>query len=54
MEIWYLLEHKILYAEKIHMGGIEGLVWKKNLLCSCSSDNTINIINTDQSIFIMD
>lgn len=42
----YSLEaDKFVYAEKTHMGGIEGLIWRDNLICTCSSDNIINVID---------
>ena len=34
----------LLFGEKIHLGGIEGLDWKDNKICTCSSDLCINII----------
>ena len=33
------------FCEKIHLGGIEGLSWKKNTIITCSSDLNIGIIN---------
>eukprot|EP00828_Plagiopyla_frontata_P002737 TRINITY_DN10562_c0_g2_i1.p2 TRINITY_DN10562_c0_g2~~TRINITY_DN10562_c0_g2_i1.p2 ORF type:complete len:120 (-),score=19.77 TRINITY_DN10562_c0_g2_i1:1-360(-) len=41
----YNLETKeFIFSERIHMGGIEGLVWVKNKLITCGSDGCINII----------
>ncbi|KAL4479808.1 hypothetical protein ABPG73_018029 [Tetrahymena malaccensis] len=42
--IYDLLEKQFKYSEKIHMGGIEGLVWKKSKIFTCSSDCCINVI----------
>jgi WD40 repeat protein len=42
--IYDIFEKDLLYGEKIHLGGIEGLDWKGNKICTCSSDLCINII----------
>ncbi|KRX03871.1 WD40-repeat-containing domain [Pseudocohnilembus persalinus] len=41
--IYDIMEEKWVYAEKIHLGGIEGLIWKNNKIITCSSDCTINM-----------
>jgi hypothetical protein len=43
--LYSLTLNKFIWAEKIHLGGIEGLVWKGNLICTCSSDNILNVID---------
>lgn len=47
--IYSFVEDRFIYAEKIHLGGIEGLVWKDNVVCTCSSDNILNILTIDMS-----
>ncbi|EGR31109.1 hypothetical protein IMG5_117520 [Ichthyophthirius multifiliis] len=36
--IYDLLNYEFQYCEKIHMGGIEGLIWKNNQIFTCSND----------------
>ena len=33
-----------VFCEKLHLGGVEGLCWKKKLLVSCASDLNLGII----------
>lgn len=42
--IFDLQTNKPMFCEKVHMGGIEGLCWKGNLLVSCASDLNLTII----------
>jgi len=42
--IYDIVNKKFEFSEKVHTGSIEGLDWKKNVLVTCSSDNTINVI----------
>ena len=43
--IYDIVENKFIFTEKIHMGGIEGMIWKKDVLITCSSDLCVNIIS---------
>lgn len=42
--IFDILEKKLVYGEKIHLGGIEGMDWVNGRLVTCSSDLCISII----------
>ena len=42
--IYDLLEQKIKFLEKIHYGGIEGVVFENNIISTCGNDNVFNII----------
>lgn len=37
-------EGRYLFADKLHMGGIEGLAWRGKRIATCSSDEAINVI----------
>lgn len=41
--IYSLVTWEIVFCEKIHLGGIEGLCWKGNMLVTCSSDLNIGV-----------
>lgn len=45
--IFDIISKKLLFGEKIHLGGIEGLDWKKKKLITCSSDLCISVITFD-------
>ncbi|EAS01161.2 WD domain, G-beta repeat protein (macronuclear) [Tetrahymena thermophila SB210] len=40
-----LVQNKFIFAERVHLGGIEGVIWKKNKIFTCSNDCNINVIN---------
>jgi WD40 repeat protein len=42
--IYDIKDKKIKFLEKIHYGGIEGLVFENNIISTCGNDNTFNII----------
>ena len=42
--VWDIAEKKLLFGEKVHLGGIEGMDWKKGKLVTCSSDLCVNVI----------
>lgn len=33
-----LAQRKFVFSEKIHIPGIEGLIWEKGIIATCSSD----------------
>lgn len=43
--IYNILEQKIKFLEKIHYGGIEGVVFENNIISTCGNDNAFNIID---------
>jgi hypothetical protein len=42
--IYDIKRERFEYAEKVHLGGVEGLVWAADKIITCSSDLAINII----------
>ena len=42
--IYDLSEKRIQFLEKIHYGGIEGVVFENNIISTCGNDNAFNII----------
>ena len=42
--IYDLSEKKIQFLDKIHYGGIEGVVFENNIISTCGNDNAFNII----------
>jgi hypothetical protein len=42
--IFDICSNKMVFAEKIHLGGIEGMDWRGNKLITCSSDLCICIV----------
>jgi hypothetical protein len=44
--IFSLVTWTPVFCEKLHLGGIEGLCWKKNMLVACSSDLNITLIKS--------
>ncbi len=52
MFIYDLVENKFIFSENIHMGGIEGISWRGDILVTCSSDLTVNMINTKKIVKI--
>ncbi len=46
--IYELLQKQIIFSKRLHMGGIEGLIFYNGKLITCSSDNCLNIIDFDQ------
>ena len=40
-DIW---KRELLFGEKVHLGGIEGLDGNGNKICTCSSDLCINVL----------
>ncbi|KAL4494969.1 hypothetical protein ABPG72_015669 [Tetrahymena utriculariae] len=40
-----LILKKFIFAERVHLGGIEGVIWKKNKIFTCSNDCSVNVIN---------
>ena len=42
--IYDYLKKDIIFLEKIHYGGIEGLVFENNIISTCGNDNIFNII----------
>ena len=52
--IYDFIKKEIKFLEKIHYGGIEGVVFEKNIISTCGNDNVFNIIeliNNNNSIF---
>ncbi len=43
--VYDILERELVFGEKIHLGGIEGLDWRNGKVCTCSSDLCINLIS---------
>ena len=42
--IYDFIKKEIKFLEKIHYGGIEGVVFEKNIISTCGNDNVFNII----------
>ena len=42
--IYDIEEKKIKFLEKIHYGGIEGVVFENNIISTCGNDNVFNIL----------
>ena len=42
--IYDFLKKEIKFLEKIHFGGIEGIVFEDNIISTCGNDNVFNII----------
>ena len=42
--IYDISEKKIQFLEKIHYGGIEGVIFENNIISTCGNDNSFNII----------
>ncbi|KAM3128531.1 hypothetical protein pb186bvf_019374 [Paramecium bursaria] len=42
--LYCIKEQRFIFAQKVHMGGIEGLAIKQNKVATCSSDNSVNVI----------
>ena len=42
--IYDFSQEKIKFMEKIHYGGIEGLVFENNMISTCGNDNIFNVI----------
>jgi hypothetical protein len=40
---------EISYSKKIHLSGIEGLIWQNNKLITGSSDCSVNVITINDS-----
>ncbi|KAL4450886.1 hypothetical protein ABPG74_011728 [Tetrahymena malaccensis] len=40
-----LVLKKFIFADRIHLGGIEGVIWKSNKIFTCSNDCSVNVIN---------
>ena len=47
--IYDIKDKKIKFLEKIHYGGIEGLVFENNIISTCGNDNTFNIIEINDA-----
>ena len=47
--IYDLLEQKIKFLEKIHYGGIEGVVFENNIISTCGNDNVFNVIEINNN-----
>jgi WD40 repeat protein len=41
--IYSLVTWEVVFCEKIHLGGVEGLCWKGDMLVSCASDLNIGV-----------
>lgn len=41
--IYDIAGRELLFGEKVHMGGVEGLDWVGNKIITCSSDLCVNI-----------
>lgn len=41
--VYDLDKNDFIVVKKIHMGGIEGLIMRNDIIATCSSDDTINI-----------
>ena len=42
--IYDILEKKMVFLEKIHYGGIEGVVFENNIISTCGNDNAFNFL----------
>ena len=42
--IYDFIKKEIKFLEKIHYGGIEGIVFENNMISTCGNDNIFNII----------
>jgi WD40 repeat protein len=42
--IWDLNDYSVIFCEKLHIGGIEGLYWEHDVIVTCSSDLNINYL----------
>ena len=42
--IYDFVKNEIKFLEKIHHGGIEGIVFENNIISTCGNDNVFNII----------
>ena len=42
--IYDFIKKEIIFLEKIHYGGIEGVVFENNIISTCGNDNVFNII----------
>ena len=47
--IWDAVSKEQLFAKKIHLGSLEGLVWKNGVLAVCSSDTSASITDLAES-----
>lgn len=45
--IYDIAKRDLLFGEKVHLGGVEGLDWKKNKIITISSDLCISIMKID-------
>lgn len=41
--IFDILSKELLFGEKIHLGGVEGMDWRNGRLITCSSDLCVSI-----------
>lgn len=46
--IYDIKDKKIKFLEKIHYGGIEGIVFENNVISTCGNDNVFNIIEINK------
>ena len=46
--IYDITDKKIKFLEKIHYGGIEGVVFENNVISTCGNDNVFNIIEINK------
>ena len=46
--IYDITEKNIKFMEKIHYGGIEGVVFENNIISTCGNDNIFNIIEINK------
>jgi hypothetical protein len=42
--IYDILKRQLQFGEKIHLGGIEGLDWRRGRIITCSSDLCLNVL----------
>ena len=48
MIIYDIIDNKILFIEKIHYGGIEGVDFNDNLIASCGNDCVLTYMLIDK------
>lgn len=47
--IYDIKQDRFEFAEKVHLGGVEGLVWAGDKIITCSSDLAINIMTVPKA-----
>ena len=50
--IYDILIHKIVFIEKIHYGGIEGIAFNESIIATCGNDCILNYIKINLNSII--